>query len=96
MTRRYDVNINFIAFVNLPMNTVEFIEEISKVIDIPSKDIKYVPLLDGSVVVSTIYKSVLVEPGDILLYYPNCGRISTMRSKDFDEYHKNLLNNYEV
>ncbi len=96
MTKRYDVNINFIAFVNIPMYAAEFIEEVSKVIDIPSNDIKYVPLLDGSVAVSTINKSVLVEPGNVLMYYPDCGRISAMRNKDFDEYHENLLNNYEV
>ena len=96
MIKRYDVNIKFIAFVSVPMYAAEFIEEVCKVIDIPSKDIKYVPLLDGSVAVSTINKSVLVEPGNVLMYYPDCGRISTMRSKDFDEYHENLLNNYEV
>ena len=96
MIKRYDVDMNFIALTNAPGYIAEFVEEVSKAIDIPSKDIKYVPLLDGSVAVSTINKSVLVEPGDILLYYPNSGRITTMQRDHFHEYYKNLLDNYEL
>jgi len=96
MIKRYDVDMNFIALTNAPGYIAEFVEAVYSIIDMPPKDIKCVPLLDGSVAVSTINNSVLVEPGNVLMYYPDCGRISTMRSKDFDEYHENLLNNYEV
>lgn len=96
MTQRYDVNINFIAFVNVPLYSAEFIKDVSKVIDIPFKDIQCELLLDNSVAVSTTTKSVLIHPGDVLLYYPDDKRISSMKWEDFNEYHQNLLNNYEV
>ena len=96
MIKRYDVDMNFIALTNAPGYIAEFVEAVYSIIDMPPKDIKCVPLLDGSVVVSTINKSVLIKPGDILLYYPNSGRITTMQRDHFHEYYKNLLDNYEV